>query len=63
MQYEATITVRLESNSNQDRVSQQLASLFDFGTVKESIVDGLQLLNDPQLVRISVRGKSRRALH
>ena len=63
MQYELTITLSLESNSNQDRVSKQLASLFDFGTVKESIVDGLQLLNDPRLVRISVRGKSKRAQH
>jgi len=63
MQYELTITLSLESNSNQDRVAKQFASLFDFGTVKESIVDGLQLLEDPRLVSISVRGKSRRAQH
>ena len=63
MQYELTITLRLESNSSQNRVAKQFTSLFDFGTVKESIVDGLHLLEDPRLVDITVRGKSRRAQH
>lgn len=58
MRHEVTITLRLKSSSNQDRVAKQLASLFDFGTVKESIVDGLSLLEDPHLVDISVRGAS-----
>jgi len=63
MQYELTITLSLESNPDQDRVTKQFASLFDFGTVKESIVDGLQLLEDPRLISISVWGKSGRAQH
>jgi hypothetical protein len=61
MQYELTITLRLESDSSQDRVTKQLTSLFDFGTVKESIVDGLQLLEDPRFVGLSVRRKGKRA--
>jgi len=61
MQHEVTITLRLESSCGRDRVGKQLASLFDFGTIKESIVDGLQLLDDPRVVDISVRGKGRRA--
>ena len=63
MQYELTITLRLESTSTQDRVAKQINSLFEFGTIKESIVDGLHLLEDPRLVDISVRGKGRRARH
>ena len=61
MQHEVTITLRLESSSSQDRVAKQLTSLFAFGIVKESIVDGLHLLEDPRLVDICVRGASRGA--
>ena len=63
MRYELTITLSLESGYNHDRVAKKCASLFEFGTLKESIVDGLQLHEDPRLVNISVRGKSRRAQH
>jgi hypothetical protein len=61
MNYELTVTMKLKSGYSQDRVAKKLACLFEFGTIKESIVDGLRLLEDPRLVVISVRGKSRRA--
>jgi len=61
MQYELTITLRLDSDSTQDRLAKQVDSLFEYGTIKESIVDGLQLLEDPRLVDISVRGNGRAA--
>ena len=55
MQYELTITMRLESDSTQDHLAKQVDSLFEFGTITESIVDGLQLLEDPRLVDVSVQ--------
>jgi len=58
MQCELTITFRLESSASPDRVANQFTSLFEFGTIKESLVDGLQLLEDPRLIDISVRDKS-----
>ena len=62
MRYELTITIQLESNHDRHRVAKTFASLFDFGTVRESIAEGLQLKNDPRLVCVSVRRKRRRRL-
>ena len=58
MNYELTVTVRLESDHTEGRISKQFESLFEFGTIKESITEGLQLLNDPQLVSVAVTERS-----
>lgn len=55
MRYELTVTIEVESPFGQDRVARQFAALFDFGTLKESVAEGLRLRNDPQLVRLSVQ--------
>jgi hypothetical protein len=60
MHYELTITMRLESGYGKDRVAKMFASLFDFGTIRESIADGLKLRQDPRLVAVSVQSKRRR---
>ena len=54
MHYELTIKMQLDSDQSQDRVAKLFESLFGFGTIKESIVDGLQLLDDPRLVAVDV---------
>ena len=54
MRYELTIKMQLDSDRSQDRVEKLFESLFGFGTIKESIVDGLQLLDDPRLVAVAV---------
>jgi hypothetical protein len=61
MKYKLTITMKLESNHSEERVAKKFASLFEFGAIKESIADALQLLNDPRLIAVSVQGKTRRA--
>lgn len=55
MNYEVTLTLRLGSRDNEDRIAKLLESLFEFGTIKESIVDGLHLLKDPRLVAVAVK--------
>jgi hypothetical protein len=58
MRYELTVTMQLDSPRDQDRVAKLIESLFEFGTIKESIAEGLQLLNDPRLLAVSVRRKA-----
>jgi len=55
MQCELTAKIRLESPCGQSRVARQFACLFEFGTIRESIVDGLHLLEDPRLSGLTVR--------
>ena len=62
MRYELTITIQLDSRHDQDRVAKLFESVFEFGTIKEAIAEGLQLLNDPRLVSVTVRTKRRRRL-
>jgi hypothetical protein len=57
MQYELTINLRLKSRRSQDRVARQLVALFECGTVRESIAEGLHLREDPHLVVAKVQGK------
>jgi hypothetical protein len=54
MRYQLTVTIELKSPFSKERVGKQFASLFNFGTIRESIADALQLQNDPELVSISV---------
>jgi len=60
MRYELTVTIKLDSRCNQDRVAQQFTSLFEFGTIRESIAEGLHLQSDPRLVGVSVQKQSKR---
>jgi hypothetical protein len=57
MRYELTVTIQLDSRRDQDRVAKQFESLFEFGTIRESIEEGLQLLNDPRLLAVAVKRK------
>ena len=58
MNYELTVTMQLDSHRDQDRVTKLFESVFEFGTIKESIAEGLQLLNDPRLVAVAVKRKA-----
>ena len=58
--YKLTITVQPESRYGQDRVARQFRSLFEWGTIKDSIADALKLDNDPRLVAVLVERKARR---
>ncbi len=54
MSHEVTVTMRLNSSQSCSRIEKLLESLFEFGTIKESIADGLHLLEDPHLLQIDV---------
>jgi hypothetical protein len=60
MKYELTIKLQLESRSHQEHVAKQFTALFDFGTVRESIVDGLKLTEEPRLLGVSVQRNTER---
>ena len=62
MNYEVTITISLESGESEERVARKFTSLFEFGTIKESSADGLQLLDDPCLLDVSVGPESGRVV-
>jgi hypothetical protein len=59
MRYELAITIQLDSRHDQDRVAKLFESLFEYGTIKESIADALQLGNDPRLLSVDVKRKPR----
>ena len=54
MNYELTVTLRLDSDHSADRIAKLFESSFEFGTIRESIAEGLQLLDDPRLVAVAV---------
>ena len=58
MRYEITVTIQLDSRRDRDRVAKQFESLFEFGTIRESIAEGLQLRNDPRLLAVAVKRKA-----
>ena len=58
MRHQLTITIQLDSRRDEDRVAKLFESLFEFGTIKESIAEGLQLLNDPRLLAVAVKRKA-----
>ncbi len=60
MRYEVNLTVTLKSDQTEDRVCKLFESLFDFGTIKESIADGLHLLEDPRLLAITAKPARKR---
>ena len=63
MQYELTIKMLVKSKFDEERVVHQFESLFEFGSIRESIAEGLKLLEDPRLsdVAIAKRGRTRPA--
>lgn len=54
MSYELTVTMRLDSDHSEDRIAKMFESLFEFGTIKESIALALKLLDDPRLVTVAI---------
>jgi hypothetical protein len=60
MRYELTITIQLDSRRDEDCVARMFKSFFEFGTIKEAIAEGLQLLNDPRLLAVDVKRKHRK---
>jgi hypothetical protein len=59
MKYELTIVLELESRRSQERVARQFTSLFNFGTIKETIADGLHLPDDPTLLGVARQPKAK----
>jgi hypothetical protein len=58
MQYEVTLKILLDSPCKKERVTHQVESLFEFGTIRESFVDALGLDETPRLSRVSVERAS-----
>jgi len=54
MQYEVTVKLLIETTVDEDRLTRQVESLFDFGTVKESFADALKLNEDPHCLNVAV---------
>ena len=59
MRYVITATIQLDSRRDEDRVAKLVESVFEFGTIKEAIAEGLQLLDDPRLLAVDVKRKTR----
>jgi hypothetical protein len=55
MQYELTLKVHVQSPYGVDRVVRQMEAVFEHGTVKEAIADGLRLVPDPRLLNVAIR--------
>ena len=58
MRYEVTLTLRFRSHKDEDRIIRGFESLFEFGTIKDSISDGLHLLDDTRLIAVDVKRMS-----
>ncbi len=58
MQYELTLKMVIETPLDKERVAHQVESLFEFGTIGESIVDGLGLDETPRLSSVSIEPAS-----
>jgi hypothetical protein len=59
MRYVITATIQLDSRRDEDRVAKLIESVFEFGTIKGAIAEGLQLLDDPRLLAVDVKRKTR----
>ncbi|MFH1758030.1 MAG: hypothetical protein ABH969_08285 [Pseudomonadota bacterium] len=62
MKYELTLKIAIETPLGKERVARQVESLFEFGTIGESIVDGLGLDENPRLSSVSIEPASTRHL-
>jgi hypothetical protein len=55
MKHELTIRFLVESPADPERVVQQMEMLFEHGTIRESIAEGLHLDEDPRLLDVAVQ--------
>ncbi len=53
---------RLKSPKDEDRITRSFESLFEFGTIKDCIADGLHLLENPRLQMAAVKRVAKSAL-
>lgn len=58
MHYELTLKMLIDTPFDKERVARQIQSLFEFGTIGESIVDGLGLDETPRLSSVSIEPAS-----
>lgn len=63
MQYELTLKMLIATPFDKERVAHQVESLFEFGTISESIVDALGLEETPRLSRVIIEPASTRRRH
>ena len=63
MHYELILKILIDSPFDKERVVHQMKSLFEFGTIGESIVDGLHLDETPRLSSVSIETTSTRRSH
>jgi hypothetical protein len=54
MQYELTLKMLIDTPFDKERVVRQVESLFEFGTIGESVVDALGLDETPRLSSVSI---------
>ncbi len=55
MQYELTLKILIDSPFDQERVARQVESLFEFGTVGESVVEALILDETPRFLIVGIK--------
>ncbi len=58
MQYEVTLKILINTRFDKERIARQVKSLFEFGTIGESVVDALELNETPRLSGVSVESAS-----
>jgi hypothetical protein len=58
MRYEVTVKILINTPFEKERVARQVESLFEFGTISESVVDALGLKETPRLSCVSVKPAS-----
>ena len=63
MRYELTLKVLIDTPLDRDRVVNKIESLFEFGTITESIVDTLGLDETPRLSSASIETASTHRRH
>ena len=63
MQYELTLKMLIDTPFDKERVVHQVESLFEFGTISESVVDALGLDETPRLSSVSIEPASTRRRH
>ena len=63
MLYELTIAIQVKSPNSAERVARQMESVFEFGTLREAIAQGLRLREEPHLLGLSVHAASQTSRH
>jgi hypothetical protein len=58
MQYEVTLKILVDSPFEKERVTHQVKCLFEFGTIAESLADGLGLGENPRLSSVTIKPAS-----